>query len=134
MALNQTIHPDATAFAARPETTGSVKGLKPYTGKEFIDSMDDGREIYIYGERVKNISTHPAFRNTAKMVARLYDGLHDPKYQSKLMLPSETPSGQLTHAFYKAPSSLEELVAGRDAIATWARMTYGWMGRTPDYK
>ena len=22
-----------------------------------------------------------------------------------------------------------DLVAGRDAIAEWARMTYGWMGR-----
>ena len=24
----------------------------PYTGKEFLDSLDDGREVWIYGERV----------------------------------------------------------------------------------
>ena len=45
----------------------------PYTGKEFLDSLDDGREVWIYGERVKNIAEHPAFRNTARMIARLYD-------------------------------------------------------------
>ena len=48
----------------------------PYTGKEFLDSLDDGREVWIYGERIKNIAEHPAFRNTARMVARLYDALH----------------------------------------------------------
>ena len=26
------------------------------------------------------------------------------------------------------------MVKERDAIAAWARMTYGWMGRSPDYK
>ena len=31
----------------------------------------------IYGERVKNITTHPAFQNTARMLARLYDALHE---------------------------------------------------------
>jgi len=25
-------------------------------------------------------------------------------------------------------------VGARDAIAEWARVTYGWMGRSPDYK
>ncbi len=48
----------------------------PYTGEEFLDSLDDGREVWIYGERVKNIAEHPAFRNTARMIARLYDALH----------------------------------------------------------
>ena len=27
----------------------------PYTGKEFLDSLDDGREVWIYGERVKKL-------------------------------------------------------------------------------
>jgi len=36
----------------------------PYTGQEFLDSLDDGREVWIYGERVHQITKHPAFRNT----------------------------------------------------------------------
>src|SRR5215469_10096127 len=45
----------------------------PYTGQEFLDSLDDGREVWIYGERVKKITAHAAFRNTARLIARLYD-------------------------------------------------------------
>jgi hypothetical protein len=41
----------------------------PYTGREFLASLDDGREVWIYGERVKNITAHPAFQNTARMLA-----------------------------------------------------------------
>jgi aromatic ring hydroxylase len=40
----------------------------------------------------------------------------------------------MTHAFFKAPKTLEECIARRDAIAEWARITYGWLGRSPDYK
>jgi hypothetical protein len=29
--------------------------LLPYTGKEFLDSLEDGREVWIYGERVRNM-------------------------------------------------------------------------------
>ena len=51
--------------------------MRPFTGKEFLDSLRDGREIWIYGQRVPDVTAHPAFRNPARMVARLYDALHD---------------------------------------------------------
>lgn len=50
-----------------------MEATRPMNGPEFIESLRDGREVYIYGERVKDVTTHPAFRNTARMVARLYD-------------------------------------------------------------
>ena len=63
-----------------------------------------------------------------------YDALHDRKAQDKILLPTDTGNGGMTHAFFKAPKSLDDLFAGRDAIAEWAKITYGWMGRSPDYK
>ena len=42
-----------------------------------LESLRDGREVYVYGERVKDVTTHPAFRNAARSIARLYDALHD---------------------------------------------------------
>ena len=99
---------DREAFAARPETTGKVKVAAPQTGAEYLDSLRDGREVYIYGERVKDVTTHPAFRNTARMVARLYDALHDPKRKDKILLPTDTGNGGMTHAFFKAPKTLDE--------------------------
>jgi aromatic ring hydroxylase len=42
------------------------------TDKEFFASLD---EACICGERVKKITEHPAFRNSARMLTRLYDAL-----------------------------------------------------------
>jgi aromatic ring hydroxylase len=102
------------------------------TGNEFLASLDDGREVWIYGERVKKITEHPAFRNSARMLARLYDALHDPATKDTLTVPTE--SGGYTHAWFRVPYSAAEQLRARDAIAAWARVTYGWMGRSPDYK
>ena len=121
-------------FARKPETTGTMKVSRPQNGAEYLESLRDDREVYIYGERVKDVTTHPAFRNTARMVARLYDAVHDPKLAGKLTVPTDTGNGGVTHPFFKAPKSQADLIAGRDAIAEWARLTYGWMGRAPDYK
>jgi aromatic ring hydroxylase len=122
------------AAAPDPEAIGAVRCERPQTGAEYLESLRDGRTVYIYGERVADVTAHPAFRNTARMSARLFDALHDPARAPKIMLPTDTGSGGQTHAFFKAPISLEESIAGRDAIAEWARITYGWMGRAPDYK
>ena len=66
------------------------------------------------------------------MIARLYDALHDSSKKDVLTMP--TDDGGFTHRFYRAPRDAEEQLASRDAIAQWARTTYGWMGRSPDYK
>ena len=120
--------------ARHPETTASVAHAMPMTGSEFIESLRDGREVFIYGERVKDVTVHPAFRNTARMIARLYDALHDPQRKDRILTPTDTGNGGVTHAYFKAPKTLADLLQGRSAIAEWARLTYGWIGRSPDYK
>lgn len=107
---------------------------RPMTSAEYLESLRDGREVWIYGEKVEDVTTHPAFRNSARSIARLYDGLHDPALKDVLTVETDTGSGGFTHPFFRAPTSAEDLVRGRDAIAAWQRMTYGWMGRSPDYK
>lgn len=107
---------------------------RPFTGAEYLESLRDGREVWIYGERVDDVTTHPAFRNAARSLARLYDALHDPAQQAVLTCPTDTGTGSFTHKFFRIGRSREDLIGQRDAIAQWARMTYGWMGRTPDYK
>lgn len=107
---------------------------KPLTGAEYLESLRDGREVYIYGERVKDVTTHPAFRNSARMIARLYDALHDPARKDVLTRETDTGSGGFTQRFFRAPKTAEEMVQDRDAIAEWAKVSYGWIGRSPDYK
>ena len=114
--------------------TNSDGALRPMSGAEYVESLRDGREVYIYGDRVKDVTTHPAFRNSVRMTARLYDALHDPKTHDVLTCPTDTGSGGYTMRFFRSARSASDLIADRDAIAAWARLTYGWMGRSPDYK
>ncbi|MEU3355941.1 4-hydroxyphenylacetate 3-hydroxylase family protein [Streptomyces sp. NPDC037389] len=103
------------------------------TGDDYLESLRDGRQVYLDGERVKDVTRHPAFRNSALSVARLYDALHDPATADVLTGVDEA-TGIRTHKFFKPSRSAAELVEAREAIATWARMSYGFLGRTPEYK
>ncbi len=67
----------------KSEDAIKTKG-RPFTGAEYLESLRDGREVYVYGERVKDVTTHPAFRNAARSIARLYDALHDEKTKDAL--------------------------------------------------
>ncbi len=120
-------------MSQRPEDILAGKN-RPFTGAEYLESLRDGREVYIYGERVKDVTTHPAFRNSAASMALLYDALHDEKHKAVLTAPTDTGSSGYTHKYFKVARSKEDVVAQRDAIADWARITYGWSGRSPDYK
>lgn len=110
------------------------RSATPMTGAEYLESLRDGREVWIHGERVRDVTTHPAFRNAARMVARLYDALHNPQLAGILTAPTDTGSNGFTHKFFRVPRSAKEVLADREAIAEWARLSYGWLGRSPDYK
>src|SRR2546421_6757246 len=96
-------------------TSETSAPVLPYTGKEFLDSLDDGREVWIYGELVKNITEHPAFRNTARMIARLYDALHKDQQDEKGVLTCPTEWGGLPIATSRrrAPPRTSSLAATR---------------------
>src|SRR4029450_1749266 len=102
-----------TAAALRADMPASTTSV--YTGAEFLDSIQDGREIYIYGERVKNGTQHPAFRNSARMVARWYDRFHEKKDQIGVL--TDTGSGQLTHPFFLGSHQGYRRAQRRDAHA-----------------
>jgi amino acid adenylation domain-containing protein len=106
---------------------------RPMTGAEYLDSLRDHREVWIYGNRVKDVTLHPAFRNQARMVARMYDALHDPQTKTQLTSTTDTGSAGYTHRFFKASHNVDEMVAARDAIAAWERIGFGWMGRSPGF-
>ncbi len=141
--LGEEIHPIGTGGVRESLEESTVSAsqaaavksdVRPMTGKQYLESLKDDREVYIYGERVKDVTVHPAFRNTARMVARMYDALHDPATKDVITCPTDTGNGGFTHRFFRVPRTVEEVIGDRDAIAQWAKISYGWMGRSPDYK
>ncbi|GAA1372288.1 4-hydroxyphenylacetate 3-hydroxylase family protein [Streptomyces beijiangensis] len=96
------------------------------SGQEYTESLRDGREIWLDGERVKDVTTHPAFRNTAASIAGLYDLAHSSEHSATL-----TEGG--VHRAFAIPRGYQDLVARRKAYKVWAEASYGFLGRTPDY-
>src|SRR6202051_1607530 len=47
------------------------------TGKQYLDSIRDGREVYINGERVKDVTKHPMLKPLIDIRARIYAMQHD---------------------------------------------------------
>ncbi|NYI07174.1 4-hydroxyphenylacetate 3-monooxygenase [Allostreptomyces psammosilenae] len=107
---------------------------RPQTGQEYLASLRDGREVWIHGSRVPDVTAHPAFRGHARTVARLYDALHDPALRDVLTVPTDTGSTGATHPFFRVARSVAELRTAREAIVAWQRLAFGWLGRSPDYK
>jgi 4-hydroxyphenylacetate 3-monooxygenase len=47
------------------------------TGRQYLDSLRDGREIYIDGKRVADVTRHPSFKPLVDIRARIYDMQHE---------------------------------------------------------
>jgi 4-hydroxyphenylacetate 3-monooxygenase len=48
------------------------------TGEQYKASIRDSRAVYINGERVKDVTAHPAFKPLVDIRARIYDLQHEP--------------------------------------------------------
>src|SRR5262249_36494270 len=99
-------------YRQKPEDV--IGAARPFTGAQYLESLRDGREVYVYGERIKDVTTHPAFRNSARSIARLYDALHDAQISELLVCPTDTGSSGFTHKFFRVARSREDVVGQRD--------------------
>jgi 4-hydroxyphenylacetate 3-monooxygenase len=70
------------------------------TGEQYREGLRDGREIWIDGERVRDVTTHPAFRPIVDVRARIYDLAHEERHRAAMTYVED--NGQ--HAIlYKPP-------------------------------
>ena len=100
------------------------------TGKEHIESLNDGRTVYIGNEKVKNVTTHPAFRNAAKTVASLYDIKHDPEFRDILSFEED---GERYSMWFLRAKNRDDLRKRSAAHKKIAEVSSGLFGRSPDH-
>lgn len=99
-------------------------------GSQYLTALKDDRAVYLDGERVRDVASHPAFAPIAARVAELFDIAAEP---SSGMICTDAATGLVTNRVYVAPRSRNDLAAFRDAVLTWARHHHGWIGRGPDH-
>ncbi len=114
-------------MASMPAAASSLR-----TGAEYLRSLNDGRQVFVNGERVADVSRHPAFREAARSVARLYDIAAAPENRELMTYPSPKTGAPVLRAF-QIPRSHADLRARRLFHEKWAEATFGLMGRSPDH-
>jgi 4-hydroxyphenylacetate 3-monooxygenase len=102
------------------------------TGPQYVDSLRDGRAVFVNGERVKDVTEHPAFRGAVQSVAQLYDLAASPERRDVMTYPSPKTGERVSRAFL-LPRDRAELASRRAALEVLAESTYGLMGRSPDH-
>ena len=110
--------------------TTSSKPQGAMTGKRYIESLRDGREVWIDGKRVDDITTHPAFRDMIKALADVYDAQNGEYRDEMTYLEPET--GLRASLSWMIPNTLEESSRKRRNSQLWNMLTWGQLGRSPD--
>jgi 4-hydroxyphenylacetate 3-monooxygenase len=102
------------------------------TGAEYLRSLKDGRRVFVDGERVADVTEHPAFRQATRSIANLFDIAADPALRKRMTYPSPKTGAPVWRA-WQIPRTHEDLRARRLFSETWAEATFGLMGRSPDH-
>jgi 4-hydroxyphenylacetate 3-monooxygenase len=116
-----------SSTATRPKPTQALR-----SGAEYLRSLNDGRQVFVEGERVADVTKHPAFREAARSVARLYDIAADPANRELMTFPSPKTGAPVLRCF-QIPRTHADLRARRLFSEKWAEATFGLMGRSPDH-
>src|SRR5512134_858964 len=103
------------------------------TGQQYLDGLrGQDREVWLCGERVRDVTTHPGLAGGAKAIASLYDMQSDPALRDGMTYTSPTTGDPVGLSFI-IPRTQEDLVRRREMMLRWARATCGMMGRSPDF-
>ena len=100
------------------------------TGAEHLESLRDGRSVYIGRERVDDVPSHPAFRAAAGTVAAIYDMKRAPE---NLEVTSYEEDGERYSSYYLRTRSQDDLWKRTMTHKKIADLTYGLFGRSPDH-
>ncbi|WP_272481256.1 4-hydroxyphenylacetate 3-hydroxylase N-terminal domain-containing protein [Rhizobium sp. 42MFCr.1] len=101
------------------------------TGSQHIETLRDGRQVFINGQLAGDVTVHPAFRQTIQSVGHLYD--FQSAEQNRSLMTYEVDGRGPASRIWQMPGNYVELVERRRALETWATLHCGFLGRAPDH-
>ncbi len=102
------------------------------TGQQFLESLKDDRQVFMDGERIRDIAGDPRTAGAARTLAELYDMQHDPALADRMIFASPSSGAPVGLSFIE-PRSADDLIRRRGMIKIWMDATCGMFGRSPDF-
>ena len=99
------------------------------TGEQYRESLRDGREVFIDGERVGDVPNHPAFRPIVDVRARVYDMAGEDAFSDIMAFER---NGERFATAWQPPHSREDWQTKRDWVETVTREIGGVVTRIGD--
>ena len=101
------------------------------TGARYIESLKDGREVWLDGERVSDVTTHPALTGMVHELARIYDLQHSAEFGEQMTFVSPE-TGNRCSLSWQLPACADDLKRKRRNSEIWNEKSWGQLGRSPD--
>jgi len=103
------------------------------TGKQHIKSLKDGREVYLDGKLINDVTRHPAYQNVVESIGKLYDFLSHSKNKDLMTFKATDNGSKRANRIWQLPRNYSELIDRRRALVAWAELHGGFLGRAPDH-
>ena len=100
-------------------------------GARYLESLRDERAVWLDGERIADVTTHPAFSPVCRSLAAVYDLQCAPPTRDAMTY--ELPDGRCVSYSYLLPRSGDDLLKRRRNAELWAQETFGMVGRFADF-
>src|SRR5579883_1295327 len=100
------------------------------TGEQFLNGLRKPRAVWVDGERVSDVVSHPKLCGAAHALAEIFDLQH---VEKATCLTPDPETGEAIAVSHMIPKSREDLAKRGRALRTVAEFSVGLMGRTPDY-
>lgn len=99
------------------------------SGQDYLNTIRDGRMLYVGGRKVDDVTTDPAFRGGAHTIATIYDLKADAALREEMTYEED---GERFSIHYLRPRTQADLRRRSQGHRRIADFTFGLMGRTPD--
>lgn len=96
-----------------------------------VESLRDGREVFLNGAKVEDVTTHAAFKGAVASVAKLYDFQSRPENSD--LMTYDIGNGKRANRIWQLPHKYEDLLERRRGLEAWTALHAGFMGRAPDH-
>ncbi len=99
------------------------------TAKQYVQSLNDGRTIYLNGEKIPDITKHTAFKGSINSRALTYELYDHPKFKDLLTIQEK---GDRFLFLWNQPKTAEDLVRRRNIYLQCMRWGVSMSGMGPD--
>ncbi len=82
-------------------------GIK--TPEEFKESLRDGRVVYLDGEKIKDVTTHPKLKTAVETAATDYVMAEIPEFKD-LAIVTDKKTGEPISRYFHRPKNAEDLL------------------------